>query len=216
MRSSRILLAIGPLLLTGLASAARADIIYDNTTTRVGSALNFTTQEVGSEVQAAGTARLATDLLIGVSQQGMAGTADLQARLYAADGPGGRPGTLLWEGPVLQDVHLTGGLDLIDFAVPLVLVPDTFVWTVQISNTSPVAVGLPTFGPPTVGSSPTNWFGNPTTGWGPLPTAPFEARVEAVSAPVPEPSSFLLLLPGLGLVLWHRVRSGRPRRADKI
>jgi hypothetical protein len=215
VRYLRTSLAIVPLLLAGLGSAARADIIYDNTTTRQGAGLNFTAQEIGSEVQAAGTARLVTDLLVGVSQQGVAGTADMQARLYANDGPGGQPGTLLWAGPLLSGLHLTGGLDLIDFSVPDVLVPDTFTWTIQISNASPVGAGLPNFGPPTVGSSPTNWFGTGGDGWTPLPSFPFEARVEALSAAatvVPEPSSVLLVLTGLGVVLGRRVRSGRVNR----
>jgi hypothetical protein len=210
MTSCRAALGAVALLLAGLGSAARADVIYDNTMTSTGSTA-VTRFEIGSEVNAAGTARLVTDLLIALTSQHTPGTADLQARLYAADGPGGRPGTLLWEGPVLQDVHLTGDIDLIDFAVPLVLVPDTFVWTVQAFNATPNAVGLPTFGPPTVGSSSANWFGDSTTGWTQVGGAndPFGARVEAA----PEPSSFLLVLPGLGLVLW-RLRSRRRARPE--
>jgi hypothetical protein len=173
-------------------------VIYDNTTTRKGSGLSFTALQIGSEVNAAGTDRLVTDLFIGVSQQGLAGTANLQARLYANDGAGGKPGSLLWNGPLLSNVPLTGGLDLIDFAVPQVLVPDTFTWTVQISNSSPVAAGLPSFGPPTIGTSSTNWFGDGSV-WDQLPGDPFEARVDAVpAAALPEPSSALLLLSGTG------------------
>jgi hypothetical protein len=212
MRFLRPILTIVTLLLTSVWSEVRADFIYDNTTTRQGSSLSFTQLQLGSEVNAAGTDRLVTDLLIGVSQQGVAGTADMRARLYANDGTAGKPGTLLWDGPLLQNVHLTGGIDLIDFSVPLVLVPNTFTWTIQISNTDPVAVGLPNFGPPTVGSSPTNWFGD-QNGWTMLSGDPFEARVIAVSAAaVPEPSSAFLCLAGLGLVLLHCVRSARRGR----
>jgi hypothetical protein len=210
VRSLRTILAIVALLLAGVCSEVRGDIIYDNTTTRIGTGLSFTQLELGSEVTAAGTDRFVTDLLIGVSQQGIAGTADMQARLYANDGSGGKPGTLLWASDLMQNVQLTGGIDLIDFSVPEVLVPDTFTWTIQISNTNPVGVGLPTFGPPTVGSSPTDWFGNSTIGWTQLASDPFMARVNAEpSAAVPEPSSVALLLPGLGVFLGRRLWPGR-------
>jgi hypothetical protein len=205
MRSLRPILAIVALLLAGVWSEGHAGTIYDNTTTQQGS-FAFTALQLGSEVHAAGTDRIVTDLFIGLYQQHEAGTGDLQARLYANDGMGGKPGTLLWEGPLLKGVQFTGGLDLIDFSVPMVLVPDTFTWTVQISNTSPVAVGRPGFDPPTIGSSPTNWQGDGTT-WGQVPGSPYEARIEAVS--VPEPSTALLLLAGSGLVLCGRVWSAR-------
>jgi hypothetical protein len=210
MRFLNSILAIVIMLLAGVCSELQAGTIYDNTTTRQGMALSFTQLQIGGEVDAAGTDRLVTDLFIGMSQQGFSGTADMRARLYANNGADGKPGTLLWEGPLLKMVKLTGGIDLIDFSVPMVLVPDTFTWTVQISNTDPVAVGLPNFGPPTVGSSVTNWFGDGTV-WTPLSGDGFEARVEAVSA-VPEPSTALLLIAGSGLVVCGRVWSGRRGR----
>jgi hypothetical protein len=211
MRPLRTVLVMVTLLLTGAWLGARASTIYDNTTTRIGSGLSFTAQEQGSQVNAAGTDRLVTDLFIGMSQQGMQGTGDVQARLYANDGAGGRPGTMLWQGPLMQGVHFTGGIDLIDFAVPMVPVPDTFTWTVQISNTNPVAVGLPTFGPPTAGGNVTDWFGNPVDGWTQIPGDAYMARVDAVPSPVPEPGTASLLLIGLGGVLLWRVRAGRRR-----
>jgi hypothetical protein len=195
----------GLILLLTIPGPIRAEVIYDDTSTRTGSGLTFTAQQLGSEVTAAGGARLVTDLLVGVSQQGVAGTANLQARLYANDGAAGKPSTLLWSGPVKTNVPLTSGIDLVDFSVPAVLVPNTFTWTVQISNTSPVAAGLPTFAPPTVGSADGDWFGDGST-WTQLPGDPFEARVLATSTP--EPGSTCLLLTGLTLLggarrFWH-------------
>jgi hypothetical protein len=216
--SRRFLWSLLVPLFVGAWCEARAEIIYDNTTTRFGTSLLFSALQIGDEVQAAGTARLVSELQIGVSQQGVAGTADLQARLYANDGPGGQPGSLLWESLVRNDVALTGGIDLITFPVPLVLVPDTFTWTIQISDARPVAVGLPFFHPPTVGSSPDYlWFGGPgswTRQTVPNP-ANLMARVTAEGGPVaiPEPSSAALALAGLvgGLLAAARVR--RTRRA---
>lgn len=145
------------------AHAATADVIYDNTTSG-SQTRSFTQLQIGDEVQAAGTLRTVTELHIGVSMQGQAGTADLQPRLYANDGLNGLPGTLIWEGAVRNDVPLTGGDDLIQFNVPHIEVPDTFTWTIQISDTRPVAAGLPHYNPPGVGSSPDYaWFGNGST-----------------------------------------------------
>lgn len=204
-------LAIVTMLMGGLLAEAGAAVIYDNTTTPVGP-LSFTALEIGDEVEAAGTARALTELTIGVSQQGFAGTADLQARLYRNDGQDGAPGTLLWESPLLNDVALSGGIDLIAFAVPGIVVPDVFTWTLQVSDTEPVGVGLPHFDPPTVGASPDYaWVGSPGSfGKLVLPdeTVNFMARISAV----PGPGSAVLVMMGLGIVwLSRRAWASRPR-----
>ncbi len=149
--------------LAAALTPALADVIYENTATPTGSR-TFTQLQIGDEVQAEGTARIVTELHIGVTMQGQPGTADLQPRLYANDGSGGAPGTLLWTGAVQNDVPLTGGNDLIRFVVPGVEVPDTFTWTILISDTRPIAAGLPHYDPPSRGSSPDYaWFGNGST-----------------------------------------------------
>lgn len=150
-----VTLALGATL-----APALGDVIFENTTTPTG-ARSFTQLQIGDEVQAEGTERTVTELHIGITMQGQVGTADLQPRLYANDGTDGKPGTLLWEGAIQNDVPLTGGDDLIQFDVPSIEVPDTFTWTVQISDTHPVAAGLPHYDPPSHGSSPAYaWFGD--------------------------------------------------------
>ena len=180
------------LLCAAALSDADAGVIYDNTTTPLGST-SFTALQIGDEVNAAGSERIVSLLQVGVTQQGFAGRADLQAWLYANDGPGGQPGTMLWQSAILNDVPLTGGNDLIAFPVPLVQVPNTFTWTVQISDTTPVAVGLPHFHPPTVGSSPDYaWFGGPGS-WTRLlgpPPRDLMARVTAI----PEPATAAIVV----------------------
>jgi hypothetical protein len=217
--------SLWPFLVTLLAGAwceARAELIYDNTTTRLGTSLLFSALQMGDEVQAAGTARLVSELQVGVSQQGTAGTADLRARLYANDGPAGQPGSLLWESALRDDVALTGGIDLIAFPVPLVLVPDTFTWTIQISDARPIAVGLPFFHPPTVGSSPDYaWFGGPGSWTRQTVPSPVNlmARVTAVggAGAVPEPSSAALALAGLaGLAFAALGTRAAARRAPAL
>jgi len=181
-------------------SGALADVIYDNTTTSLPSR-SFTALQIGNEVSVSGTALAVNDLEIGVNQQGVAGTANLQAFLYANDGAGGSPGTLLWDSAVMTNVSLTGGNDLIAFAVPSVVVPSTFTWAIQISNTTPIAAGLPAFDPPTVGSFVRGWFGGPGI-WTNLDAdgvdAHYMARVIAASA-VPEPSA--IVSAGFALVI---------------
>ena len=183
------------LLCAAALSDADAGVIYDNTTTPLGST-SFTALPIGDEVNAAGSERIVSLLQVGVTQQGFAGTADLQAWLYANDGPGGQPGTMLWQSAILNNVPLTGGNDLIAFPVPLVQVPNTFTWAVQISDTTPVAVGLPHFHPPTVGSSPDYaWFGGPGS-WTRLPGPPARDLMARVTA-IPEPASAAVVVSAL-------------------
>ena len=141
---------------------AHAGIVYDNTTTSTGST-SFSQLEIGDEVNADGDMPFVWNLFIGVTtKDGLSGTADLQVRLYANDGPGGEPGTLLWEGPVLDDVLISPEPRLIQLGGPAMFVPDTFTWTVQISDVQPGAVGLPHFDPPSHGTSPAYaWVGEP-------------------------------------------------------
>ena len=138
--------------------------------------------------------------------QNTPGTADFVARLYANNGPSGAPGDLLWQSPLMSHVSLSGGVQLLAFEVPQVLVPDTFTWTLQASDPSPVAVGLVNADPPTVGASPSyDWFGSPGN-WGKVQYSDWMARVEAV----PEPSLFLCAAAGIVIVgiRGSRVRNG--------
>ena len=178
--------------LTTAASAVEASqIIYDNTTSAPTGGASFTALEQGDEVRLDPLAPRSIVLLeIGLNQQGTAGTTDLLARLYANNGPGGEPGTLLWESDLFRDISLTGGNDLIPFDVPNVTVPDVFTWTIQVSNPTPVAVGLPFFGEPSVGSSPGYvWFGGPGS-WT-HPSSP--NHLARISGSTPVPGSLPLL-----------------------
>jgi len=186
---------------------ALAALIFNNTTFPVGTT-TFTALQIGDEVQVSGSALNVTDLEIGVSEQGIAGTADLQAFLYANDGAGGAPGTLLWQSAVMINVALTGGNDLVAFAVPSIAVPNTFTWAIQISNSQPLAAGLPSFDPPSVGSILHGWFGGPG-GWGNLDSSGTDAHFMARIS-VPEPPTLLNV--GVALFLWLGWAGIRGRR----
>src|SRR5579872_6090814 len=152
-RASSGLIAAVALVAAFAPRASQADFIYDNTTTTFTGNRSFTALQSGDEVKAGGTDLAVTRLEIGLNSQGQAATlSTFQAFLYANDGAGGAPGTLLWQSALLQSVALTGGNDLIAFAVPDVLVPDTFTWAAQTGAATPVAAGLPIFGSPTVGT----------------------------------------------------------------
>jgi len=189
MRSSpENALAFGAVVaLSSFACGSGGDVIYDNTKTSTGST-SFSELQIGDEVVAEGRNRKVVLLEIGLTQQGSPGTGDVQARLYANDGPDGAPATLLWESDLMDDVEFTGGFDMIAFAVPSVLVPDLFTWTIQISDTQPVAIGLPHFHPPIVGSSPDHaWFGEEMS-WTKLESGDpvnFMARVRALGDACP-------------------------------
>ena len=207
MHAWRTIPILALLLCAAAFSDAEAGVIYDNTTTPLGST-SFTALPIGDEVNAAGSERIVSLLQVGLTQQGFAGTADLQAWLYANDGPNGQPGTLLWQSALMNNVPLTGGNDLVPFPVPLVQVPSTFTWAVQISDTNPVAVGLPHFHPPTVGSSPDYaWFGGPGS-WTRLTGANPTNLMARVTA-VPEPASAAVVVSALLAAALSR-RSRRP------
>jgi len=87
-----------------LRPAPRPELLDDNTSQFTGSRL-FTQLQIGDEVNLAGTSRTINKLVIGLSQQGLHGTGDLQTRIYANDGSGGLPATV--SGNHLQLIDLT-------------------------------------------------------------------------------------------------------------
>jgi hypothetical protein len=173
------------------AAAAKAQVVFDNTSTPTGG-ITFASQIMGNEVQIAGPASV-TLLEIGVSSQGFAATAStIQAFLFANDGAGGAPGTQLWASPIQTNVSLSGANELIAFSVPNIPVPSAFIWAVEIGSADPVAAGVPGFDPPTVGSVLHSWSGTPGS-WNSLDAvgrpSHFMARITAAAVAVPEPGT---------------------------
>jgi len=210
MRLSNI--ALVGLVALFAAGEVKGAIVYDNTANPTGW-LIFSPDDVfvGNEVTLAGSARVVTQLVIGLSRQGSPGTADLDARIYANDGPGGEPGTLLWGSGLLDDIPLSGAEGLLSFPVPGVTVPDTIIWAIEISDSKgaeQMAVAIVGAEPPTMGNIVQAWRGQPGSWWGPFPdTVPLMARVEAV---IPEPSTLVLLTMGtltLTVGWWRRRRA---------
>lgn len=203
-----------PLLVLGLAGVAPAQsIVYDNTTTSLNE--NFpllpewevNSAEAGDEIWLGGTDREVTELKLIFNYRGtIPGTFDALIRFREYDESFQGPGAALYESPLTQ-VATTAGLHELTFAIPNVIVPDHFIWTIQAFDRqgSVGELGMAYFNPPTVGSSE-DWLwqrgGNEWTAysWGGEPYANFGARLTAV----PEPAT--LAITATGLLLLRRRR----------
>jgi len=131
-------------------------------------------------------------------------TADL--KFYANDGPGGAPGTLLYDsGPF----SLTKGYNTVNDTGLNVQVPSTgsFTWTVLFGGIGSFeSAGLLFYNPPTIGSSADDYWQKDASGNWALqrftpaggPVANFGAQVTATA--VPEPATIQLGL--LGGLMW--------------
>jgi PEP-CTERM motif len=193
---------LGTAFVMGLPIGASAGIIFNNFPGPGGITTTGAPQLGDQVVAAPNTPRLVTELDLGYTTGGVGSqTADLQAFLYANDGSGGSPGTLLWQSAVMLGVSIASINATIAFAVPSVLVPDTFTFTSAITNQSG-NFGYAPAGSGTTGTFVTPWVGSPGA-FASLPAVfGVEGRVIAESAvSVPEPATILLLVLGLAIVV---------------
>lgn len=189
---------VGVVLVTGVSLTVNASVIYSDLVTNGGWALPPSNGEQGDEITVAGTDRVVTGLDIGIFSQngifpnGTPGSVIFQGELYANDGASGQPGTLLWQSADMT-IDYPGGCSMVTFNVPQVVVPTTFTWAVDYVETFDTPPGLTTANAPTVGSYLTCWFRSPGYAWTPA-SADLTAQIEAI----PEPSSDVLVLVGMG------------------
>ena len=178
------------------ARSAFAAVVYDNTTTSTGVVNDMLTSattngpERGNTVTLAGVERIVQQIQVRLRSAGPGvSTFDKRVRFYSNNGAGGAPGSLLWDSGNSTTV-IDSGADLsYSFPVPDIAVPDTFTWTIQLSNRQGVAttIGPVEYAPVTIGSAPNGYWQNDGPGnWQTLSpnSAPFGARITAV---VPEP-----------------------------
>lgn len=202
MQMKNFCFLLSAMIATSTGCALSQGYIYEDTSPSSTGA--FTALEEGNEVYAAGTARVVTQLQIGLSMQGYSGTADFVLRLYDNTGLGGYPGSLLWQSTLIESVPISGSPQLISFDVPNVLVPDIFTWTIQNYDATPLAVELDGAGSPSIGGNPSySWFGGPGK-WTELPGTIYMSRIVAV----PEPSGTSLLCLALSILALRCRRRG--------
>ncbi|APW64096.1 PEP-CTERM sorting domain-containing protein [Paludisphaera borealis] len=197
------------LVTVSFQAVASADLIFDNSSAGDQGITTTGALQIGGEVTAApGTPRAVTELDLGFTSQGLSVTGDLQAFLYANDGAGGAPGTLLWQSAVMTGVAINSTNTLIAFSVPSVVVPDTFTFTGAITNASGNLGYVPAVGA-AIGAFNQAWVGSPGA-WSTLPSV-FEIEARVISQAVPEPSSMALLSVGV----FGLIAAGRRRKAAK-
>jgi hypothetical protein len=209
------------LLLCSSAIAALASpgqtqsIVYDNTTNSLHTnmpllpAWRDNSAEAGDEVWLTGTDRQVTQLRLLFSYRGTApGTIDARIRFRTVDPGTEKPGDAFYESALIVGLPTVGGMNEYIFAIPNVVVPDRFVWTVQAYNRqgSVGELGPAYYNPATVGWSDdfywqsdmgSEWI---AYSWGGDPYANFAATITAV----PEPASMLALAAGVGIFLRRR------------
>lgn len=222
-RSIQTLWYAGVTVLAGCIAlqTARADLVFDNSTNDLLLNFNPGANEVGDEILLQGQARYVSSFIFQYYGDNFSGDELARVRFYVNDGPPSsgvpRPGTILYDsGPfsIPATPRSTIILDALTLAAgnlwnpgQLVLVPDSFTWSVQFYNvTGSEEAGVSLYNPPTVGWDYNSyWDNDPLSGWllktntWSIPMN-FAARVEAV----PEPNAVVLGLGGALLVLLLR------------
>ncbi len=176
-----LLLAVG-------ATATGQETVYRVPTHNTGGGAGGYWQ--GDEITLGGTARQITSVT--AYMYGVYGWEHLLLRLCENDGPGGQPGTVIWDGGLdfyfaQSTTHYT-----VAFDVPAVQVPDrfTFLFSLQPS------FEMNTLGPD-IGQWHTRWWFHGGGQWINISPPPLRVTIQAI----PEPAGLaLLVLGGLPLI----------------
>jgi PEP-CTERM motif len=209
-----------PLILLALVGASSSlpaqTVVYDNTTTSLHN--NFPllpgwrnqSAEVGDEIWLGGTDRTVVGLELLFWYRGSdTGTFDARIRFRPVD-ENERPGDPIYSSDLFLAMPAVGGMNEYNFAIPNIVVPNRFVWTIEAFNRQGLIdeLGPAYFNPPTVGWSD-DFFWQSDLGsewinysWGGDPYANFAATLTAV----PEPSSTFLVAVGLATLYRRRNR----------
>lgn len=156
-RNSASMLACGL-----FATAAGADmVVYENVANSSGGLAVDPADEIGEAVTLGGVDRVLTSFEFSYGGSfDQDGDETVTLRLYANDGPGGEPGSLLFAtGPQPIAPAQTASVYIFDgLSAPM---PDTFTWTLDFGGTSTGSDRPVLFfaqGPPAIGSSDPAFF----------------------------------------------------------
>ena len=193
-------------IVVGASHAAHIELVFDNTTNPGVAVFGPGCCQAGNEVTLGGSRRKITQLSWMVDSQNNDVVVDFETRIYANDGPGGAPGTVIWESGLLTGINVLSTNSFVDILVPEVFVPNIVTFTSRIVASTPIALARVRGGPSSVGSLNASWFDSSVGGWS-QQFGPWGLRVLAV----PEPSVISLLAIAGILVL----RSSRSRSRCK-
>ena len=175
---------------TTTAAATDAETVFDNTV------VSFTVpvfgpsgHQVGNKITLGGTLRQISQISWLIDPQHTDLLGKVETHIYANDGGGGAPGTLLWSSGLLTDIPVSANQKILPISVPNILVPDVITVTSQFLDATPVALGRVYGGSPTVGNLSSSWVESSPGIWG-QQFGPWGMEVLAV----PEPSVFSLMI----------------------
>jgi len=202
MRTKNLLAAS---LMAAVLPAARAEIVYNNSTTDLSQRLTGGTVEIGDELVLGGTGRHLTDFSFEYYGISFSGNERAQVRLYANDGLAYSnnpaqlmPNTVLYDSgsfAVSATPRNTLNFSVSGGSLPnTITFPDHITLSVQFTGIEAgESAGVDLYDPPTVGSSLNDyWYHDPSLGWQVRtnvgPVLNFGAQISAV----PEPSMWAL------------------------
>lgn len=209
MTTNNVLKSLGGLtatLVMSVSTFAQSEIVYNNTSTPIltpnnaNVIVNSSLLELGDSVTLSGLNRdltrfefeYATDLTPAANKVGL-------VHIFANDGAGGAPGTLLWESATFP---LADGIKSVDISgISGVTLANSITWSFAVSGLGVgETAGLLLYNPPSVGTSDSNFWEKDAINWNSkvLDTgsgtiaANFGARITAV----PEPTTVQLAILG--------------------
>jgi hypothetical protein len=211
MHFSVKLLAVGAVT-SSLSVAVLADtIVYNNTVNSLGQVLSATSlssssTEFGDQITLSGSDRYVTSIKLDLyDSHSSSGNEVLKTfKLYANDGPGGAPGTLLFDVMGTNTVTVPRGYNNVSFDGFAVKVPNNFTYAVSFTGIDAgETAGLLLADPPTVGSSFADYWEKVGSTWTlkALPGTPYNFSAEFFASAVPEPATIhLMALAGFGWI----------------
>jgi hypothetical protein len=185
------------------AVSAQSETIYAN----VDNYLGFYTEhigngEIGDQIDFAGTARTVTEFRLEYFLT-PGGAANAQVFIRANDGPALSPGVNA-PGSVLYDsgvIALVEGQNNITATGLSLEVPNTVTWSIAFSGIDGTEkVGILYYDPPTIGASFDDFWQKTETGWQLFDNPDLKDNFGAIFTAVPEPSTWALLLGGMGML----------------
>lgn len=186
--------------------AAWTQVVFDNTVDLVPSTFRLKGNGLrGAEVDLGEAARVVELVWLLTGQGSGVDDLDIEMAIFANDGAGGAPSSLLWQ-QTFNDLVIAPSFDFYSFSLPSLDVPGNITVVTRNLSSSPISTGYALSNSSSVGSFVENWIQLPDGNWVSSDRQTTEAfRLTAV--PVPEPGGVILVLLGAPLAALRRTRS---------